>query len=52
MARGNHVVDMDETPAETHCYGRATLRAKQQANSKVVQMVMNKEQPQSGEPAA
>ena len=34
-------------------YGRATLRAKQQANSKVVQMVMSKEQPQSGEePAA
>ena len=33
-------------------YGRATLRAKQQANSKVVQMVMNKEQPQTGEPAA
>jgi integrase len=29
-------------------YGNATLRAKQQANSKVVQMVMTQGQPQSG----
>ena len=34
-------------------YGSATLRAKQQANSKVVQMVMSKERPSTGEePAA
>jgi integrase len=30
-------------------YGRATLRAKQHANSKVVQMVMSKEEPPTGE---
>jgi len=29
-------------------YGNATLKAKQQANSKVVQMVMRKEQPENG----
>jgi hypothetical protein len=33
-------------------YGNATLRAKQQANSKVVQMVMNKEKPQTGQESA
>lgn len=33
-------------------YGRATLRAKQQANSKVVQMVMSKEKPPTGEELA
>lgn len=30
-------------------YGRASLRARQQANSKVVQMVMSKEKPRAGE---
>jgi hypothetical protein len=29
-------------------YGNATLKAKQQANSKVVQMVMRREQPETG----
>lgn len=33
-------------------YGSATLRAKQQANSKVVQMVMSKEKPPAGEESA
>jgi integrase len=33
-------------------YGSATLRAKQQANSKVVQMVMAKEKPPTGEESA
>jgi integrase len=33
-------------------YGNATLRAKQQANSKVVQMVMSREKPQSDEGTA
>ena len=33
-------------------YGNATMRAKQQANSKVVQMVMSKEKPQTGQESA
>lgn len=33
-------------------YGNATLKAKQQANSKVVQMVMNKEKQQTGRESA
>ncbi|MFZ0745121.1 MAG: site-specific integrase [Terracidiphilus sp.] len=33
-------------------YGSATLRAKQQANSKVVQMIMSKEKPPTGEESA
>lgn len=33
-------------------YGRASLRAKQQANSKVVQMVMSKEKPLPGQESA
>jgi integrase len=33
-------------------YGNATMRAKQQANSKVVQMVMTKEKPQTGQESA
>ncbi len=33
-------------------YGRATLRAKQEANSKVVQMLMVKEKPQAGDGSA
>ena len=33
-------------------YGSSTLRAKQQANSKVVEMVMTKKKPQAGQESA